>query len=274
MRPKLFFNKIKQALSSKPRFATSDVKIGRNVHFGQHVNFNCKRVRIGDGTIFQDNIRIDSDVFEIGDYGTIYSYCFFPGPGELRIGHNFWLGMGSIIECQGGTTIRNNVGIGAQSQLWTHIQFGDVLYGCRFHGAKPLIIEDDAWLVGHCLVSPVKIGKRSIAMLGSVITKDMKSDRAYAGVPAIDITEKVGPQFKISSVEERKKQLQQLINDFARNNNIKNINNYIEINSMSGQIDTNKIVFNIADRTYLKHNTDLENKIMRFLLPAAKFIPE
>jgi len=54
----------------------------------------------------------------IRDFATIYPGCFFPGLGNLTIGHNFWLGANSIIDSQGGTTVGNNVGIGAYRQLW------------------------------------------------------------------------------------------------------------------------------------------------------------
>ena len=268
--------KIKKVFFGKPYFATKDVKSGRNVRFGRNVVFNCKRVRIGDGVEFQDNITINSDVFEIGDYGTIYPHCFFPGPGELRIGHNFWLGNTSIVDSYGGTHIANNVGIGAHSQLWTHIIYGDVMCGNRFHSSRPLIIGDDVWLVGHCLVSPVKIGDRSMAMLGSVITRDMEVDHTYAGVPAEDITEKVGTQFKITPAEERAQYLQKRFTEFAQQFGVRHINEYVTIVTTPGQMSNRSkdvTMFNVADRTYSKCGTQLEYKLMRFLLPKAKFIP-
>lgn len=263
-------------LSPRPYFATNDVSIGRNVRFGKNVVFSCKRIRIGDGVVFHDNITVDADVFEIGDYGTIYSHCFFPGPGELFIGHNFWLGISSIVDSKGGTYIGNNVGIGAQSQLWTHIVYGDVMYGCRFHSDRPLQIGDDVWLVGHCLVSPVEIGERSMAMLGSVITRDMQADHSYAGVPAEDVTDKIGPQFEITGVEHRAAYLNSRLEEFATINRISDIHNSIKIVSAAEEMLTygaDVTVFNVKDRTYTKRGTRLEHKLMRFLLPDAKFVP-
>ena len=270
------FMKIRRHIVPKPYFAYPDVKIGKNVSFGRNIVFNCKRVRIGDGTTLQNDIIFNCDGFEIGDYGTIYRNCFFPGPGELRIGHNFWLGRSSIIDSQGGTTIGNNVGIGAHSQLWTHIAFGDVMYGSRFHGTQPLMIGDDSWLVGHCLVSPVNIGSKSIAMLGSVITKDMKENHSYAGVPAEDITDKIGPQFEITSIKERRAYMLERLKEFARRHNIKNLDKYVELVDSSDKIHVvsdDVTVFNIADRTYTKRGSRMENELMRFLLSDAKFLP-
>ncbi len=267
-----YFKSIKRYIFDNPHFASPDVKIGKNVTFGKNVVFNCKRVRIGDGVIFHSNITFDCDVLEIGDYGTIYSNCFFPGPGELRIGHNFWLGLGAIIDSQGQTTIGNNVGVGAGSQLWTHIAFGDVMYGARFHGTQPLVIGDDSWLVGHCLVSPVNIQPKSIAMLGSVITKDMKENHCYAGVPAEDLTSKIGPQFKVTSIEERKAYMQKRLAEFSCVYDIQGLDQYVRVVGQP-EVISDVIVFNVADRTYTKQGSEMEYKLIRFLLPDAKFLP-
>jgi len=266
----------KRIFAYSPYFATRDVQIGRNVSFGKNVVFNCKRVRIGDGVVFQDNIIVNADIFEIGDYGTIYRYCFFSGPGELKIGHNFWLGVSSIVDSKGGTTIGNNVGIGPHSQLWGHMIYGDVMAGCRFHNVKPLEIKNDVWIVGHCLVSPVKIGDRSMAMLGSLVTSDMKADHTYAGVPAKDITEKIGPQFKVTSIDERVTYLENRLEEFAERYKTGRIEGFAKIVTNSDQMDKvgeNITVFNVVDRTYVKRRTTLENNLIHFLLPDAKFIP-
>lgn len=270
------FRRVRARLGGRtPRFASGDVQIGQDVQFGRNVVFNSRRVRIGDGVVFGDGVRVDAESFEIGDFGTVYDGCFFPGPGSITIGHNFWLGTGSIVDAKGGTTIGNNVGVGAQSQLWTHMVYGDVLYGCRFHGQKPLTIGDDAWLVGHCLVSPVTIGARSLAMLGSVITRDMQEDRCYAGVPAADVTDKVGPQFTVRPVEERARMLEARLATFAgAGGGVRPGTFRVAIDASAAQgAPTNVTVFNVADRSYTKRGTALERELMRFLLPDAKFIP-
>lgn len=259
----------------RPSFASDDVVVGSNVVFGRNVVFTSKRVRIGDGVRIGDDVRVDAEVFEIGDYGTIYDRCFFPGPGEVRIGHNFWMGIGAIVDGMAGTTIQNNVCVGAQSQLWTHMIFGDVLAGCRFNNKKALRIEDDAWLSGHCLVSPVTVGARSLAMLGSVITRDMKPDHTYAGVPAADITDRVGPQFARTSIEFRVQYMQDRLAEFSRSyprkmlHRVAVVTNSDELKAVPDDI----VAFNVGDRTYTKGRADFEHRLMRHLLPQAKFVP-
>jgi hypothetical protein len=156
------------------------------------------------------------------------------------------------------------------------MSFGDVLYGCVFDSHKNLRIEDDAWLVGHCLVSPVTIGARSLALPGSVITKDMMPDHTYAGVPIRDITEKFGRQFNVTALKERRDYLQKLIEDFAIRYQINDIAKHVKIvhdkSEMNDSCDP-VTIFNVADRTYLKRQTEIERLLIRFLLPKAKFIP-
>lgn len=260
---------------NRPRFRTRDLVVGRNVSFGHNVVFNCKTVRIGDGTVFQDDILINAERFEVGDYGTFYSHCFVPGPGELRIGHNFWAGTGSIIDAMGGTFIGNNVCVAAHSQLWTHMMYGDVMYGCRFHSKKPLRIGDDVWLGAHSLVSPVTIGDRSLLLFGSLVTKDIPCDRSYAGVPAQDVTDKIGTQFEITTVSQRLEYLRHKLQNYDQAHPEDHVLEHVQISvePLSHPATSGKLIFSVADRTYTKRGTRLEHRLMRFLLPDAKFLP-
>jgi acetyltransferase-like isoleucine patch superfamily enzyme len=268
--------RIIRSLEAGPTFVSDDVRVGKQVTFGNNVVFNCEKVRIGDGAVFGDSVVVNAATFEVGDFATIYSYCFFPGAGSLSIGHNFWLGTGAIVDCQGGTRIGNNVGIGAHSQLWTHMVFGDVLAGCRFHSTKKLTIHDDVWFVGHCLVSPITAGPRSMALLGSVVVRDMEADRTYGGSPASDVTERFGPQFKPTSADERRTILQSRVEAFAGQSGEGDVFSRVRIATEPGDLrdaSQSVTVFNVSDRTYSKNGSDLERRLIRFMLPGAKFVP-
>lgn len=257
-----------------PRFATADVRLGRGVSFGRDVVFNSRRVRIGDGVVVQDRVRVDAEEFTIGDYGTIYDDCFFPGPGALRIGHNFWMGRGAVVDAMAGTTIGDNVCVGVGAQLWTHMQFGDVLYGCRFHSARPLAVGDDAWLGSGVLVAPVDVGPRSLALAGAVVTRPMLADSCYAGVPARDVTDKVGPPFAVRPVEERAAMLEARLDEFARAHGGAAVRAKLHVvPGRARAAAPDALVFDVAARTYTKRGGALEAALMRFLLPDAKFTP-
>ncbi len=263
------WNWLRHRWTGRPYFATRDVSIGRSASIGRNVRFHCKSVRIGDGVVIQDDVRVDAEVFEIGDYGTIYRGCHVPGPGELRIGHNAWIGTRAIIDAQGGARLGNNVCIGPHSQLWSHMVFGDTLRGCRFHTRRPLEIGDDAWLGGNCLVSPVRIGARCLVLMGSVVTGDLLEDRSYAGVPAEDVTERIGPQFEERPVEERVADLEGRLRDFGHAGSF-------GVVTAADQLAAGKphIPFDtVADGTYTTRGTELESRCIRFLLPEAKFVP-
>tara|TARA_B110000285_G_C15124159_1_gene619097 strand:- start:620 stop:1465 length:846 start_codon:yes stop_codon:yes gene_type:complete len=265
-----FFSSIR----NRPKINSKNSTIGKNVTFGKNVQINAKNVVIGDGCIIQDNVRINGDSFSIGDYGTIYHDCFFPG-GNVKIGHNFWLGAGSIIDGRAGTSIGNNVGIGAHSQLWTHMIYGDIMEGCRFHSEKELNIGNDVWLTGHNLVSPVNIGDKSMAMFGSLITKDMEVNKTYAGSPAKDVTDKIGHQFEELTFASKKEILEKKIEAFALSMKLGDFNDFIEIEDDSNESNnsSNKIRINISNRTYVKSGSIVEYALIRSMLPEIKLTP-
>ncbi len=250
--------------------------IGKGVVFGRGVIVKCGDLYIGDGCIIGDNVIIETSQFSIGDYGTIGRSCLFPGPGKLQIGHNFWLGRDCIVDSQGGTSIGNNVGIGSGSQLWTHMKYGSLLDGCRFHTTKPLNVSDNAWLVGHVLCSPVNIGPRSVIMFGSLVTKDIMPDTVVAGVPTQDVTSKIGRPFEPLLPQERKELLLEHINRACEADHVlkENRSKFLLVEKEPTKEDwSDKVVINFETGTYIKRNTNLERRLIRKLLPDIKLLP-
>lgn len=234
--------------------------LGKNVNISpsaviRGINGKSKRVEIGDNTYIGDNVQIIIDELKIGDYSKIHHHTNFHGYKPLTIGHNAWIGQGTIIDSIGGVTIGDNCGIGAYSQLWSHIRYGDPLNGCNYESNKPLIIGNDVWFVGHCIVSPITAKDKSMALVGSVITKDMKENHIYGGSPAKDLTDKIPPQFSPISIEEKRK----IISQFSPPPTIKIIEDICEIK------EDNVSYFNLNDRKYTKRGTNEEVQFMKFL---------
>jgi acetyltransferase-like isoleucine patch superfamily enzyme len=248
--------------------------IGKNVIIDpsakiRGISGKAKRIVIGDNTYIGENVQIICDDFSIGDYSKIHHHTNVHGYKPCHIGHNAWIGQYSIIDSIGGTTIGNNVGIGAHSQLWSHIKFGDTLEGCRFLSDKNLIIGNDVWFVGHCIVTPITAQDKSMAMVGSVITKDMEYNTIYAGSPAKSISDKIGYQFNEISSLEKFDHFVKIYNEFGPCENIKIVMREDEV-SMSDDIS----YFVIQTRRYKKTLSDNEVRFMKYLLPdKAKFIP-
>jgi acetyltransferase-like isoleucine patch superfamily enzyme len=232
------------------------------------INGNSKKIVIGDNCYIGKNVQIIIDDLEIGDYCKIHHGTNIHGYKPCKIGHNAWIGQYTIIDSIGGTTIGNNCGIGAHSQLWSHIKYGDTLEGCRFFSESPLTIGNDVWFVGHCIVSPVNVRDKSMALVGSVITSDMEGNRIYAGSPAKDITDKVGNQFQSVTTEEKYQKMISYLQEVSLNN--------IKIVTSTSHFNLNDEVtyFDVSTRTYTKKSSENEIKFMNFLLPEkAKFIP-
>lgn len=235
------------------------------------VNGDAKNIIIGDNCYIGHNVQIICDDFELGDYCKIQHDTNIHGYLPCKIGHNAWIGQYSIIDCIGGTIIGNNCGIGAHSQIWSHIKFGDTLEGCRFLSEKNMQIGHDVWFVGHCIVSPIIAENKSMAMAGSVITKDMKYNEIYAGSPAQSISAKVGYQFLETDINVKHLKMKAYLNKFDPNcETIRIVKSFEEI-----EIE-NKMVsfFNVETREYTKRNSNEEIEFMKFLLPdKAKFVP-
>lgn len=235
------------------------------------INGKAKRIVIGDNCYIGHHVQIICDDFSLGDYCKIQHDVNIHGYQPCSIGHNAWIGQFTIIDSIGGTTIGNNCGIGAHSQLWSHIKFGDTLEGCRFLDEKPLLVGNDVWFVGHCIVSPITAADKSMAMVGSVITKDMRYNEIYAGSPAVSVSDKMGFQFKEVSVADKYAKMQEYLKTFqGATNQLKIVTDVSEMDFENHEVT----YFNVSDRTYTKRSTAEEIRFMRFLLPEkAKFTP-
>lgn len=231
------------------------------------LNGPAKSIRIGDHTYIGANVQIICDEFEIGDYGKVHHDTNVHGYKPCRIGHNAWIGQYCIIDSIGGTTIGDNCGIGAHSQLWSHIKYGDTLEGCRFNSERPLTIGKDVWFVGHCIVSPITAHDRSMALVGSVVTKDMQPNAVYAGTPARDITSKAGPQFAPVSAEEKLSRMEV----YAAACGVRGVRICRSVDEFR---DDGNSWFAVDSRQYRKTGSDDEVRFMKYLLPEkAKFTP-
>jgi len=228
-----------------------------------------KEIKIGDNCYIGENVQIICDDFQLGDYCKIHHHTNIHGYLPCILGHNAWVGQFTIIDSIGGMQIGNNCGIGAHSQLWSHIKFGDVLEGCKFKTERKMIIGNDVWFVGHCIVSPIVASDKSMAMVGSVVTKNMEFNRIYAGSPAKDISDKVGNQFLEISADEKFKNMKAHLEKFGDNRSIKIVMNNEEV-----KFDDDFTYFVINDRKYKKMQSEVEVAFMKYLLPdKAKFTP-
>jgi lysyl-tRNA synthetase class I len=175
------------------------------------------------------------------------------------------------------------------SQIWTHVASGELIEGCTLFGKRKTIIEDDVWLVGSCVVSSgLRLGRRSICLINSVVTKDTEQNNVYSGAPA-KVMERVN-FWKPVTLDEKFEMMFQWANDFVVNNSGISVkrtgNRIIELQNLDekssllfveaytesdSKLETE---FNMVEKTFKKKNTQLERDFYRFIYNhKARFIP-
>lgn len=254
-----------------------EVQIGQGVIVEEGVVISgngrpADRVVLGDHCFIGRETRIFAPMFSLGDYSKLNAFAFAHGELPLQIGRNCWFGGSVVLDSLGGLDIDDNVGVGAHSQIWTHIQFGDIVEGCRFHSRKYMHIGKDAWFVGHCIVSPVFVGERSMAMVGSVVTRDMLANHVYAGVPARDVTEKLGTQFEVRTLDQKASKLEELIDIFVRRH--PEHRGRLRVVTTQQDVVDGVSCFDVSRRTYTRRRSEAEVAFLKANTPLIKFTPE
>ena len=167
-----------------------------SVTIGEKNNFEGKvriifsgpgSVTIGDYCTFGRDVKFvvsGGDVF-INDWTTLHDGCLILCSVGVKIGEHCWFGQNCVLDGTGGLTIGNGVRVGMYSQIWSHVAAGERLEGCTLFSERPVVIEDNVWLVGSCIVSSgVIIGARTVALINSNVTKSWPSNAVLAGSPA------------------------------------------------------------------------------------------
>lgn len=166
------------------------VIVGKKSTIASDVQFVFGReatVRIGDYCGIGPGVKFicDGGDITIGDWSSVHDRGLLLSTEGLEIGQHCWFGQHCVVDGTGYMSIGNGVRVGMYSQLWSHVAAGEQIEGCTLFGTKPVFIEDDVWLVGSCIVaSGVTIGRRSVALSGSNITKSFPPLSVFAGSPA------------------------------------------------------------------------------------------
>lgn len=266
---------------NKVLILTKKFKLGVNVSFGERIKIcNCdggpmNSIIIGDNVQIHHDSTIMVPSFLVMDYTKINNNFYAYGTSDLDIGYNCWFGSGVILDTLGGLKICNNVGVGSGTQIYSHAKFGDTLYGCRINAKKQIDIFDDAWITPGCIVTMASLASKSMLLSGSVLAKDTVENHVYAGIPARDITEKVGLQFD-EKVDFDKTciKLKKYLNEFYLNN--PNLSKKLIKICLERSKKENKhfSYFVVKDRKYIKRLSEVEISFIKFLLPdKGKFIP-
>jgi acetyltransferase-like isoleucine patch superfamily enzyme len=276
-----------------------DVTVGVGVMIEDGVRFACDKVTIGDFVYIGRGTTIRTPDFSIGDYTRLNEASYCGGRKPLHIGRNVYLGRGVYLDSNGGLTLEDNTLAGAYSQLWTHIEGGDMVYGVnpRWQAERQLVIEKDAWLVGRVVVSHAeRIGERALVLNESNVLNDIPHDTTWAGNPAKDVTDKLGRQVENKHFWQIKQSLEMEMKAFEEKypehvdrlmvahtiHNPEEPNPPMQIANYEWQFHNRlrlrefhrhnpPTIFYVQDRTYTKRRTAAEVAFMRFT--SGKFTP-
>lgn len=265
-------------------------RVGKNVII-EIIGNNLNTVaEFGDNNIINDNTRIFiNGSLKVGDWNVFHNDMLLMVEDHIKIGHNCWFGQNTILDGAGGLEIGNGVRIGMYSQVWTHVASGEQIEGCTLFAKRKTIIHDDVWLVGSCVVgSGIELGKRSTALINSIITKDTQPNCVYAGSPA-KLMENTN-FYQSKTLDEKFDMLKLWIQEFVENNSNNftfnsnqkeiilqnNINKEKVVFTISEEKsnDVSKSIFYLFDKTFNKTNNELERIVYKFLYNnKARFLP-
>lgn len=289
-------------ISAKKIYLGNNVKIETNTRVSA-IDGCMDLLSLGDETLLGFNTQIMVPEFILGDYSRIFNASLCSGYKPIRIGHNCWIGQSTILNSMELLRIGNNVRMGGNSQIWTHVASGELLEGCRFYGQKPVSIEDNVWLMGfgHTVSPGVVLARNTIVMSGSVVTKSTEPYHTYSGIPAQDVTAGLNG-WSQPKEDEKFVMLQQFIEEFIVLNPdyAKRVFSFDlsccmqkekfaetlqvptpcllfikKIERLKDYADLPHSLFDLASKTYLKTRSTIETAWMKFALGyRARFIPE
>ncbi len=250
-------------------------KIGRGVVIDPTAEFhNVERLEIGDYSYIGPNVRVIGGSFSVGDYSKIHNNCYIYPKNGIELGHCTWIGQGVHLDGTGGIRVGDFIGVGINSALYSHIRHGDVTEGCAFDKDGFLEIGHDVWFVGMCLVSPVRVADKSLALLGSVITRPMEENHVYGGNPATDLTSKVGAPWKEVSLDEKVHRVSNYFEEFFTNERPDLDRDSVVVSDGVLLHETGRTTYDVARRSYTKTNSATEVALNRWLFGyRAKFRP-
>lgn len=246
---------------------------------------------IGDNCFIGFRNQILVPDFKMLDFSQLHNSGLHSGYKPLEIGYNCWIGQSTILNSTELLSIGNNVRIGTQSQLWTHVASGELLEGCTLYGNNPLILKDNVWIVGGAVISPgLVLEEGSIIMTGSVLTKSTISKHTYAGMPAKDVTDKLS-FWKEMQVSDKAEMIKKFIEEFyeaypkhkGRVMVTQNAKDIVENNCLvfsetdfapEEMTNVTNSYFNLTNKKYTKRRIPIEIDWIKFTVGfRARFIP-
>lgn len=187
----------------------NDVEIGEGCEIGAFVYIG-PRTKLGRNVKIYPHVVIYGDT-EIGSNTIIHSGCVigkpgfgyerdeknnwlrFPHIGRVKIGENVEIGANTVIDK--GALETTEIGDGTKIDNLVHVAHGVkigkncIIVACVQLGGSD-IVEDNSWIGPNTsMIEGIRIGKKSLIGVGSVVVKDIPDNTVVAGNPAMPIEE-------------------------------------------------------------------------------------
>jgi acetyltransferase-like isoleucine patch superfamily enzyme len=247
--------------------------VGCEIHESVEISDGA-HIELGDHCYIGPGVKIMPGNLKLGDYSKIFDRTFINPMNGIQLGHLAWVGQNCVLDGTGGISAGNFLGAGINTALYSHIRHGDITEGCLYENEKKMIIGDDVWFVGMCLVSPIIAEDKSMAMLGSTIVKNMECNHVYGGSPAKDLTSKIGNPWKNNGTAQKLKLVKDHLDHYC--NEVEpgfEKDSIVVVDEFPKDMD-DRSFYNVKTRQYTKNNTRAQVSFNKWLFKyRAKFVP-
>lgn len=167
------------------------IEIGKNCTIGKDVRIIVPDgFKLGAHSVIGDGFKATCRSLTLGEHvfirsGIVVGKGGWSGPNSiLSIGDKCYIGEQCIFNVSESIIIGNDVGIGEQTNFWTHGAFSPVnlSFPAKF---APIEVHNQVWIQGRsCILPGVVIEKNCIVGMGAIVTKSIPEGKFVAGVPA------------------------------------------------------------------------------------------
>lgn len=175
-------------------------KIGRNCKIHPTAVINVKEGSLGEGSIVNENARIEGQKIIIGreafiDRGASIGggSCFDP-QAELRAGDWLHMGTNSHINIARGVFIGHEFGCGIETKIFTHGAYTDSYNLGAPVQWGPVHIGDHVWCPNAWINPGVKIGHHVVVSARSLVNSNLPDGCLAGGIPSKIIRENYLPR--------------------------------------------------------------------------------
>lgn len=258
-------------LNAKKIFVGDNTTIASDAELSA-INAEADEIYIGNNVVIDPRVRIRTKRVYIGDYTVIRADAIGFGHGDLIVGCNSWVASDVQMNATNDLVIGHGATLSYNCSIWTHFSGGDTLVGCRFDYSKTAKIGSDVWIGVGATIAPVNIGDKALILANAAITHDVPENTIWGGVPAKDLTEKLGGKPYVQRTKEAiKADFSDRLRSFYQKHP-KFSDHVIQTGFSNEEYAGIGTFFNLAERTYIPTGALSEIAFMRFLLPQAKFI--